>query len=81
MLYKQFGGNKFNYYLSLSRWRFFKKLKEYEDIFYYHYPYGSLKRSLEKQNQGKLYLKYHHSEDLRGRHDDGFCLVSTPDLL
>jgi hypothetical protein len=80
ILYKQFGGNKFNYYSPLSRWRFFKKLKEY-DTWHYHYPYGSLKRNLEKQNQDKLYLKHYHGEDLRGRYDDDFCLVSTPDLL
>ena len=80
IIYKQFGGNKFNYYSPLSRWKFFRKLKNY-DIWHYHHPYGSLKISLEKQNKNKIYLKHYHGDELRGRYDNDFCLVSTPDLL
>jgi glycosyltransferase involved in cell wall biosynthesis len=79
-LYRQFGGEKVNYYFPLSRWKFFKKLQGY-DIWHYHYPYGSLRRSLEKRKGDKIYLKHYHGDDLRGKYDSGFCLVSTPDLL
>ncbi|HET6640326.1 MAG TPA: glycosyltransferase [Nitrososphaeraceae archaeon] len=79
-LHKQFGGEKVNYYLPLSRWRFFKKLKGY-DIWHYHYPYGSLKRTLEKRKEKRICLKHYHGDDLRGKYDNDFCLVSTPDLL
>ena len=37
--------------------------------------------SLEKRNKDKIYLKHYHGGDLRGRYDNDFCLVSTPDLL
>jgi hypothetical protein len=40
-----------------------------------------LRRSLEKRNQDKIYLKHYHGNDIRGKNDDDFCLVSTPDLL
>ncbi len=79
-LHKQFGGEKVSYYFPLSRWRFFKKLKGY-DIWHYHYPYGSLKRSLEKRKEKRICLKHYHGDDLRGKYDSDFCLVSTPDLL
>ena len=77
---KQFGGKKFNYRWPLSQWNFFKKIKEF-DIWHYHYPYGSLKKNLEKRRNLKLFLKHYHGDDLRGRVDTDFCLVSTPDLL
>jgi glycosyltransferase involved in cell wall biosynthesis len=79
-LYRQFGGKKINYYSPISRWKFFKKLREY-DVWHYHYPYGSLRRSLEKRKEKKTYLKHYHGDDLRGKYDRDFCLVSTPDLL
>ena len=79
-LYRQFGGEKINYYFPLSRWKFFKKLQGY-DIWHYHYPYGSLRRSLEKRKGDRIYLKHYHGDDLRGKYDSDFCLVSTPDLL
>jgi glycosyltransferase involved in cell wall biosynthesis len=79
-IYNQFGGTMINYRSPFSRWKVFRKLKEY-DIWHYHYPYGSLKAGLEKRNQGKIYLKHYHGDDLRGKSDDDFCLVSTPDLL
>jgi hypothetical protein len=78
--YKQFGENKFNYYSPISRWKFFKKLKDY-NIWHYHHPYGSLRKSLEKRNRDKIYLKHYHGYELRGKYEDDFCLVSTPDLL
>src|SRR5919197_461677 len=79
-IYNQFGGIKYYYKSPISRWKLFRKLKDY-DVWHYHYPYGSLKRNLEKRNKNKIYLKHYHGSDLRGKHDDDFCLVSTPDLL
>jgi glycosyltransferase involved in cell wall biosynthesis len=78
--FKQFGGNKLNYWSPLDRWKLFRILRRY-DVWHYHYPYGSLKKSLEKRNTDKIYLKHYHGNDLRGRHEHDFCLVSTPDLL
>ena len=77
---KQFGGKKFNYRWPLSQWNFFKKIKEF-DLWHYHYPYGSLKKNLEMRRNHKPFLKHYHGDDLRGRVDTDFCLVSTPDLL
>ncbi len=79
-IYKQFGGIMVNYKSPFSRWKIFNRLKEY-DIWHYHYPYGSLKVNLEKRNHGKVYIKHYHGDDLRGKFDAEFCLVSTPDLL
>ena len=79
-IHNQFGGIMINYRSPFSRWKVFKKLQGY-DIWHYHYPYGSLKAGLEKRNRGKLYLKHYHGDDLRGKPDNDFCLVSTPDLL
>jgi hypothetical protein len=79
-IFKQFGGSKLNYWSPLDRWKLFRKLRRY-DVWHYHYPYGSLKRSLEKRNSDKIYLKHYHGNDLRDRHERDFCLVSTPDLL
>jgi hypothetical protein len=80
MIHSQFGGIMVNYKSPFTRWNLFKKLKEYE-VWHYHYPYGSLKKSLERRNKEKIYLKHYHGNDLRGKHDNDFCLVSTPDLL
>jgi len=80
MIFRQFGGRKLNYWSPLDRWRLFRKLGKY-DVWHYHYPYGSLKRSLEKRKNRKIYLKHYHGNDLRGRLEENFCLVSTPDLL
>lgn len=80
IIHSQFGGIMTNYRSPFTRWGLFKKLKEYE-VWHYHYPYGSLKRSLEKRNKQKVYLKHYHGGDLRGKFDGDFCLVSTPDLL
>ena len=79
-LHRQFGGEKVSYYSPISRWKFFKKLRGY-DLWHYHYPYGSLRRALEKRKEKKTYLKHYHGDDLRGKYDNDFCLVSTPDLL
>jgi len=79
--YKQFGGIKINYRSPIAQWKLFRKLKKDYDVWHYHYPYGSLENSLEKRNQGKAYLKHYHGDDIRGKHDNDFCLVSTPDLL
>ncbi|MFZ0220287.1 MAG: hypothetical protein WAM42_01170 [Candidatus Nitrosopolaris sp.] len=80
IIYRQFGGKKFNYYSPISRWKFFRRLNEY-DVWHYHHPYGSLKRSLDKRCKDKIYIKHYHGYDIRGKFDDDFCLVSTPDLL
>jgi hypothetical protein len=79
-IFKQFGGSKLNYWSPLDRWKFFRKIRGY-DVWHYHYPYGSLKRSLEKRKSDKIYLKHYHGNDLRDQHEGDFCLVSTPDLL
>ena len=79
-IYNQFGGIKYYYKSPISRWNLFKRLKDY-DVWHYHYPYGSLKSNLEKRNKNKIYLKHYHGDDLRGKYDEDFCLVSTPDLL
>ena len=80
IIHSQFGGIMINYKSPFARWNLFKKLKEYQ-VWHYHYPYGSLKRSLEGRNNEKVYLKHYHGADLRGKYDNDFCLVSTPDLL
>jgi hypothetical protein len=57
---------------------FLKRLHGY-DIIHYHYPHGKLNRILEL---GWLNLvKHYHGSELRGRREDDFCFVSTPDLL
>lgn len=81
MIHDQFGGIKINYRSPFSLWKFFRTLKKNYDTWHYHYPYGSLKISLEKRNEDKIYLKHYHGDDIRGKHDDDFCLVSSPDLL
>jgi glycosyltransferase involved in cell wall biosynthesis len=81
LISKQFEGILINYMSPVSRWRFLRKLKNDYDIWHYHYPYGSLRRSMEKRNKDKIYLKHYHGDDIRGKYDEGFCLVSTPDLL
>jgi glycosyltransferase involved in cell wall biosynthesis len=81
LIYKQFGGILINYMSPVSRWRLLRKLSNDYDIWHYHYPYGSLKSSMEKRHKDKIYLKHYHGDDIRGKYDDGFCLVSTPDLL
>jgi hypothetical protein len=77
---KMFGGQKINYNSRFEKFWFHRKLTSY-DIWHYHYPYGTLKKNLEKQNN-KL-LKHYHGSDIRGEGttENDFCLVSTPDLL
>lgn len=83
---KQFGGKmvKWNAGSVIARLvaqsRFFSELEKY-DVWHYHYPHGRLKEGLEKRKGGKKYIKHYHGDDLRGKHEDDFCLVSTPDLL
>jgi hypothetical protein len=79
--FKAFGGRKFNYYSPFSRWKFFKAISEFE-LWHYHHPYGSLKKSLEKRKANRLFIKHYHGQELRQEKTDfDFCLVSTPDLL
>ena len=80
IIFNQFGGTRLRYWSPLDRWKLSKDLKMY-DVWHYHYPYGSLKKSLETRKANKIYLKHYHGNDLRGRHEEDFCLVSTPDLL
>lgn len=77
---KRFGGVRVNYNSKIAKFLFHRKLKSY-DIWHYHYPYGSLKEKLEKMHQDQIFLKHYHGSDLRGKYDEDFCLVSTPDLL
>jgi glycosyltransferase involved in cell wall biosynthesis len=76
----QFGGMRINCNSQFKRWSFFRNLRNY-DVWHYHYPYGSLKKSLEERCGQKVFLKHYHGDDLRGKHEDNFCMVSTPDLL
>jgi glycosyltransferase involved in cell wall biosynthesis len=78
--HKQFGGIGINYNSRWEKWRFHQKLQGY-DVWHYHYPYGSLKEKLESKKTGKIFLKHYHGDDLRGKHEKEFCVVSTPDLL
>ena len=64
----------------LAHSAFFHDLKKY-DVWHYHYPYAGLKGNLEERKEGKKYIKHYHGDDLRGKYEDDFCLVSTPDLL
>lgn len=80
IIYRQFGGIKYFYKSPLSRWLLFRKLKDY-DLWHYHYPYGSLKKELEKRHSNIIYIKHYHGDDLRKTYDNDFCFVSTPDLL
>ena len=79
---EQFGGVRIYYNSYISKLMFYKKLKSY-DIWHYHYPYGGLKKYLEKNQQNKIFLKHYHGDDLRRarKKEYDFCLVSTPDLL
>jgi hypothetical protein len=79
-IYRQFGGKKLNYWSPFDRLKFFRKINEY-DIWHYHYPYGSLKKALDKRRDDRMCVKHYHGSDLRGRLEKDFCLVSTPDLL
>jgi glycosyltransferase involved in cell wall biosynthesis len=77
---KQFGGTRINYNSFVSKKLFFRRLSGYE-IWHYHYPYGSLKANLESRKARKVFLKHYHGDDLRGKREDDFCAVATPDLL
>lgn len=81
IIHKQFGGIMINYWSPLSVWNLMQNLQKNYDIWHYHYPYGSLKKRIEKRNKGKIYLKHYHGDDIRGKLDEDYCLVSTPDLL
>ena len=72
------GGNKFS--RIVTKKRFLKELKNY-DVWHYHYPYPGLKETLQESKGDRKYLKHYHGDDLRGKHEDDFCVVSTPDLL
>jgi glycosyltransferase involved in cell wall biosynthesis len=72
------GGNRLS--RLITRKRFLTELRNY-DVWHYHYPYGRLKEALEKSKGTRKYLKHYHGDDIRDKHDDDFCLVSTPDLL
>ena len=83
IVYKQFGGQKYNFNSRFSKFKFFNEIKNF-DVWHYHYPYGSLKSSLEKKknkNNNKILIKHYHGSDLRGKFEDEQCFVSTPDLL
>jgi hypothetical protein len=75
-----FGGEKFNYYSPFSRIKFFKTINNH-DLWHYHYPYGSLKKKIEKKVNNKIYIKHYHGDDIRGKNDNDMCIVCTPDLL
>lgn len=80
LTHKLFGGIKINYNSHWEKWRFFHKLNDY-DVWHYHHPYGSLKEKLESKKTGKIFLKHYHGSELRGKYENEFCVVSTPDLL
>ena len=60
---------------------FSEAISEFE-LWHYHHPYGTLKKSLEKRKANRLFIKHYHGQELRQKKNDfDFCLVSTPDLL
>ena len=88
--YKQFGGTYVNYTLKSHgsiNLRFFSERKrlfdrlQYFDVWHYHYPYGSLKENIRKHRRSQALLNHYHGDDIRNKLDNGFCAVSTPDLL
>ena len=83
IVFKQFGGDIYNYNSFFSKLKFFNEIKNF-DVWHYHYPYGSLKSNLEKKknkNNNKIMIKHYHGSDLRGKFEGEQCFVSTPDLL
>jgi len=81
--FNQFGGQKYNFNSPFSKLKFFNEIKKY-DVWHYHYPYGTLKSSLElkkNKNNKKIMIKHYHGSDLRGKFEHEQCFVSTPDLL
>lgn len=73
----------------LVRTLFLVELQQQYDVWHYypHHSYSDLKENLEERRSGKKYLKHYHchyyydDDDLRSKHDNDFCLVSTPNLL
>lgn len=94
MLHRQYGGTMINY-SKITAFRGEKKIhplwwldrrKMYgilqrSELWHYHYPYGSLKKDVESRSKGHKLIKHYHGDDIRGRHDDDYCLVATPDLI
>lgn len=94
MLHRQYGGMMINYNKRTAFrgekkihpfwWRDRRKMYsilEKSEIWHYHYPYGALKEDIESRVQGHRLVKHYHGDDIRGKHDDDYCLVATPDLL
>jgi hypothetical protein len=94
MLHRQYGGTMINY-SKFTAFRGEKKIhplwwldrgKMYgilqrSEVWHYHYPYGRLKKDVESRSSGHKLIKHYHGDDIRGKHDDDYCLVATPDLL
>lgn len=94
MLHRQYGGMMINY-SKFTAFRGEKKIHplwwldrrrmygilEKSDIWHYHYPYGALKEDIESRAKGHRLVRHYHGDDIRGKRDDGYCLVATPDLL
>lgn len=80
--FKMFGGTKINYNSKIEKIKFFTKLLTF-DIWHYHHPYGSLHTILDKIHGDRSYIKHFHGDELRTtlKRYNGFCIVSTPDLL
>lgn len=77
-----FGGKFIDWNNPISKRIFLRTLQSYQ-ILHYHYPYQGLKEYLEKKHckNELVLLKHYHGDDLRGKREKDFCLVSTPDLL
>lgn len=94
MLHRQYGGMMINYNKRtafrgekkihplwwLDRRKMYSILEK-SDIWHYHYPYGALKEDIESRAKGHRLIRHYHGDDIRGKHDDDYCLVATPDLL
>jgi hypothetical protein len=94
MLHRQYGGMMINY-SKFTAFRGEKKIHplwwldrrkmysilEKSDIWHYHYPYGLLNEDIESRAKGHRLIRHYHGDDIRGRRDDDYCLVATPDLL
>lgn len=93
--YRQWGGNKINFgfirkeplgravinpFWKITRWKLARNLNNYK-VWHYQSPSGALERWIVKRASGHILVKHYNGSDLRGRLDNGACVVSTPDLL
>ncbi|MEM1547070.1 MAG: hypothetical protein QW775_07400 [Ignisphaera sp.] len=74
----------FPYDYKITGNRFMKLLKTMlkgfkYDIIHWHYP--KQRKTISIYSKIKPVIKHYHGTDLRGKFEEAFCIVSTPDLL